>query len=99
MDKIFEAITDAIHDFLTDVVSGIFISIFDDVNSSVGTIAGEVGKTPSQWDSGIFNMIRNLSDNVIVPIAAIIITYVLCYELITAITEKNNMRDVILYRR
>jgi hypothetical protein len=94
MDKIFETITDAIHDFLVDVVGGIFISIFDDVNASVGTIAGEVGKTPSDWDSGIFSMIRNLSDNVIVPIAAIIITYVLCYELITTITEKNNMRDV-----
>lgn len=77
-----------------DVVGGIFITIFDDVNGSVSTIAGEVGKTPSQWDNGIFNMIRHLSDTVIIPIAAIIITYILCYELITVITEKNNMRDV-----
>jgi len=94
MGWLLDKITEAIHDFLVDVVGGIFISIFDDVNSSVGTIAGEVGKTPSQWDNSIFSMIRNLSDNVIVPIAAIIITYVLCYELITTITEKNNMRDV-----
>ena len=94
MGWLLDQINDAIHTFLVEVVGGIFVTIFDDVNESVGTIAGEVGQTPSEWDSGIFNMIRNLSDNVIVPIAAIIITYVLCYEIITVITEKNNMRDV-----
>ena len=94
MDWLWEQITTAIHDFLADVCGGIFISIFDDVNASVGTIATEVSKTPSGWNSSVFTMIQNLSNNVILPIAALIITYVLCYELITAITEKNNMHDV-----
>ena len=94
MDWLWEQITTAIHDFLADVCGGIFISIFDDVNASVGTIATEVGKTPSGWNSSVFTMIQNLSNNVILPIAALLITYVLCYELITAITEKNNMHDV-----
>ena len=94
MDWLWEQITTAIHDFLADVCGGIFIGIFDDVNASVGTIATEVGKTPSGWNSSVFSMIQNLSNNVILPIAALIITYVLCYELITAITEKNNMHDV-----
>lgn len=68
-------------------------TMFTDVNTKVGTIATEVGKTPQTWNSGIFTMIRNLSDNVIVPIAGMIITFVLCYELITMIMEKNNMHD------
>lgn len=94
MDNIFEAIGDAIHDFFVDVCGGMFIGIFDDANAAVGQIAAEVGKTPSEWNGSIFTMIQNLSNNVIIPIAGLIITFVLCYELITTITEKNNMHDV-----
>jgi len=68
-------------------------TMFNDVNNKVGTIAGEVSQTPSAWNSSIFNMVKNLSENVIVPIAGMIITFVLCYELITMVMEKNNMHD------
>ena len=66
---------------------------FDTVNTKVGEIAGEVGMTPSGWNGGIFNMIRGLSETVIVPIAGIILTFVMCYELIQLIVEKNNLHD------
>lgn len=68
--------------------------MFTDVNEKTGTIAAEVGQTPQGWNAGIFSLIQNLSDSVIVPIAGLIITFVLCYELITMITEKNNMHDM-----
>jgi len=68
-------------------------TMFTDVNEKVDTIAGEVSKTPSAWNSGIFDMIQNLSDNVIVPIAGMIISFVLVYELITMVIDKNNMHD------
>ena len=68
-------------------------TMFNDVNTKVGTIAGEVSQTPSSWNSSIFNMVKNLSENVIVPIAGMIITFVLCYELITMVMEKNNLHD------
>ena len=61
--------------------------------SKVAEIAGEVGMTPSGWNGGIFNMIRSLSETVIVPIAGIILTFVMCYELIQLIVEKNNLHD------
>lgn len=94
MEDILDSIADAIHDFLVDLCGGIFIGIFDDANAATGEIAAEVGLTPSQWNASIFNMIQNLSNNVIIPIAGLIITFVLCYELITMITEKNNMHDI-----
>lgn len=94
MDKILESISDAIHDFLVDLCGGIFIGIFDDANAATGDIAADVALTPSQWNGSIFTMIQNLSNNVIIPIAGMIITFVLCYELITAITDKNNMHDI-----
>ena len=68
-------------------------ALFTDVNTKVGSIAGEVSQTPSTWNASIFQMIRTLSDNVIVPIAGMIITFVLCYELISMIMEKNNFHE------
>ncbi len=94
MEDILDSIVDAIHDFLVDLCGGIFIGIFEDANASTGKIAAEVKQTPSQWSGSIFDMVQNLSNNVIIPIAGMIITFVLCYELITTITEKNSMHDI-----
>lgn len=69
-------------------------TMFTDVNTKVGTIAGEVGQTPSSWNAGIFSMIDNLSDTVMVPIAGMIISAILCYELITMVMDKNNMHEM-----
>lgn len=79
---------------LIGMIESNLTNMFTDVNDKVGTIAAEVGKTPSGWNSGIYSMIRGLSESVIIPIAGIIITFVLCYELITMITERNNLHDV-----
>ena len=75
-------------------ITGNLSGMFDTVNTKVGEIAGEVGMTPLAWNSGVFSMIRNLSETVIVPIAGVILTFVMCYELIQLVTEKNNMHDV-----
>ena len=94
MGSILEKIEQAIKDLLIGWIESNFTNMFTDVNDKVGTIAAEVGRTPSAWNSGIYQMIRGLSENVIVPIAGIIITFVLCYELISMITEKNNLHDM-----
>lgn len=94
MGGIIEKITEFITELLTDWIMANLTTMFTDVNTKVGSIAAEVGKGPQQWNSGIFTMIKSLSDNVIVPIAGMIITFVLCYELITTVMEKNNMHDV-----
>ena len=94
MFGIIDAIENWIRDLLISLITSNLTTLFDDVNSKVGTIATEVGQTPQGWNSSIFQMIKTLSDNVILPTAGLIITFVLCYELITAITEKNNMHDV-----
>ena len=64
------------------------------VNEKTSEIAAQVGRTPQNWNSSVFSMIQNLSESVVVPIAGIIITLVLCYELISMLTERNNLHDV-----
>lgn len=93
MGFILEKIEEAIKELLMGWIESNLTNMFTDVNDKVGTIAAEVGQTPASWDANIYQMIRGLSENVIVPIAGIIITFVLCYELISMITEKNNLHD------
>lgn len=94
MQSIFDAITEWIKQLLIGAIEGNLSNMFGDVNEKVGTIAQQVGTTPQAWNSNIFGMIRTLSETVIIPIAGIIITYVLCVELIGMITERNNLHDV-----
>ncbi|MBR2442141.1 MAG: hypothetical protein IKB20_03655 [Clostridia bacterium] len=94
MKGILDSINEWIREILIGAINGNLSTMFGDVNEKVGSIAGEVGQTPQAWNASIFSMIRTLSENVIVPIAGLVITYVLCYELITMITDKNNMHDV-----
>ena len=94
MFDLFEEIEQAIKDILMGFVESNLTTMFTDVNEKTATIATEVGQTPQGWNSGIFNMVQNLSESVVIPIAGLIITFVLCYELITMITEKNNMHDI-----
>ena len=94
MKGILDSINEWIKEILIGAINGNLSTMFGDVNDKVGSIAGEVGQTPQAWNASIFSMIRTLSENVIVPVAGLVITYVLCYELITMITDKNNMHDV-----
>ena len=79
---------------LIDGITSNLTGLFDTVNTKVGEIAADVGATPQGWNGGIFNMLRNLSETVIVPIAGAILALIMCYELIQLIAERNNMHDM-----
>ena len=93
-DSIFEAIEEWMRELLTGMVQSNLTTMFTDVNDKTGQIAAQVGQTPQGWNSSIFNMIQGLSNSVIIPIAGMIITFVLCYELISMLTERNNMHEI-----
>lgn len=88
---ISEIIEKWIKGILIDGITGNLSGLFDNVNAKVGEIASDVGSTPQAWNSGIFNMLRSLSETVVLPIAAAILALVMCHELIQMITEKNNI--------
>lgn len=93
MGGIVDLITEFVKDILTSWVTSNLTNMFNDVNDKVGQVAIEVGKTPSTWNASIFAMVRNISDTVMVPIAGMIISAILCYELISMVMDKNNMHD------
>ena len=93
MFGIFDKLTEFFKDMLLGGIKANLESMFLDINDKVGVIATDVGKTPMGWNGEVYNFIKNINDNVIVPIAGLIITAVLCIELINMVMQKNNMHD------
>ena len=94
MDFIWDSITNWLKEVLVSGIVSNLSGLFDSTNEQIGQIAGQVGLTPQAWNSGIFNMIQNLSNNVILPLAGAILAIVMTLELIQLITDRNNLNDV-----
>ena len=91
MGKILDSIAEWLKEILVGGIISNLSGMFDSVNSQVGDIAGQVGATPQGWNATIYNMIHSLSDNVIIPIAGVILAFVMTMELIQMVADKNNM--------
>lgn len=93
MDLLLNTLTEWLKELLAGAIASNLTGMVDSVNTKVGDIAVQVGQTPQGWNSGIFSMIQNLSNNVILPIAVIILALVMTMEFIRIIMDKNNMHD------
>lgn len=93
MFGIFDKIEEFFKELLLGGIQANLESMFLDINDKVGAVATDVGKTPMGWNGDVFAFIKSISDSVIIPIAGLIITAVLCIELINMVMQKNNMHD------
>ena len=93
MDFLTDWLTDWLKELLIGGIMGNLEGLFDYVNTQVGEIAVQVGNTPAAWNAGVFSLIRQLSETVILPIAGLVLTFVATYELIQMLLEKNNMHE------
>lgn len=93
MDFLADWLTNWLKELLISGIMGNLEGLFDTVNAKVGEIAVQVGTTPAAWNAGVFSLIRQLSETVILPIAGLVLTFVATYELIQMLLEKNNMHE------
>ena len=94
MNFLWDKVTEWLKELLIGSIMSNLTGLFDNVNRQVAGIADNVGATPQAWNGGVFGMIRNLSDNVILPIAGVILALVATLELIQMIVDRNNMHDM-----
>lgn len=93
MNFIWEKITEWLKNLLVGGIISNLTGMFDSINGQVADVAAVVGATPQGWNASVFNMVKSLSENVIIPIAGLILTFVMTYELIQMIIERNNMAE------
>ena len=94
MDFLWDAITDWLKDIVVSGIMSNLSGLFDNVNEKVGDIAAQVGTTPQAWNASIFNMIQRLSQNVVLPVAGVILAFVMTLELVQILMDKNNFHDI-----
>ena len=94
MGLLTDWITDWLKGLLVEGIMGNLEGLFTNVNNRVGEIASQVGTTPAAWNAGVFSLIRQLSETVVLPIAGIVLTFVMCYELIQMLIDRNNLHDI-----
>ena len=94
MDFLWDAITEWLKEILVSGIMSNLSGMFDGVNDKVGEISTQVGMTPQAWNGSIFNMVQNVSENVIMPIAGVILAFVMTLELVQILMDKNNFHDV-----
>lgn len=93
MEFLWNKLTEWLKEMLVGGIMGNLTGLFDSINDQVAEIAGTVGTTPQGWNSGVFSMVQSLSQNVVVPIAGVILAIVMAMELIQMIIDRNNMND------
>ena len=94
MGWLVDKLSEWLKELLVDGIISNLTGLFDATNQKVAEISGQVGLTPQAWNGSIFNMIRNLSETIIVPIAGAILAFIMTLELIQLVTDKNNLNDV-----
>lgn len=94
MNFLWDKVTEWLKELLIGSIMSNLTGLFDNVNRQVAGVADNVGATPQAWNGGVFGMIRSLSDNVILPIAGVILALVATLELIQMIVDRNNMHDM-----
>ncbi len=94
MDFLWDAITDWLKEILVSGIMANLSGMFDSVNEKVGDIAAQVGSTPQAWNGSIFNMVQSLSQNVVLPVAGVILAFVMTLELVQILMDKNNFHDI-----
>lgn len=93
MDWLWDQITEQIKEWLVGGIMSNLTGLFDSVNNQVSSIAADVGMTPANFSPGVFALIRNISETVIMPIAGIVLTFIACYELIQLVIQHNNLAN------
>lgn len=93
MNFLWEKITEWLKELLVGGIISNLSGMFDSINEQVADVAAVVGATPQSWNASVFNMVKSLSENVIIPIAGLILTFVMTYELIQMIIDRNNMAE------
>ena len=93
MERIFEQMTSWIKDWMVDALMDLFTGMFDGLNAQVGQVASDVATSPANFTPGVYNLMQQVSNNAIMPIAGMILTFIACYELIQLVIAHNNLAN------
>ena len=97
MDTVLNEVSEWLKEVLISGIMENLTDLFATVNDQVGSIAADVAMTRANFSPGVYALIRNVSETVILPIAGILLTFICTYELIQMIIEHNHMANFEMF--
>lgn len=92
-ESVFEKLEEWIRGLLVDAVKSSITKANDSMTEIIDLMRGTITDTPQSWNNALFLRLEAISKSAIVPIAVGIMTIIICYDLITACADRNNMKD------
>ena len=92
-DAIRNAIQEFLNKLLVDGTSFSLSKMTGMFNSSINALRSEVAITPTEFDVNMLDILKSVSETVVLPIAILLITYVFVLQIIEMITDKNKGND------
>ena len=93
MESLLEQLTEYLKGILVSGIMDNLTNTFNNLNSKLGEVTSNLAQSPADFQPSVFNLIKTLSENVIMPIAGIILTFIACYELIQLVIAHNNLAN------
>lgn len=93
MEKLLQQLTKYLQGILVSGIMDNLTNTFSNLNTKLGDVTSSLAQSPADFQPSVFNMIRSLSENVIMPIAGLLLTFIACYELIQLVMAHNNLAN------
>ncbi len=92
MDFVFERLDLWIKGILADTVCSNLRSMMETIQTLTVGLDSELALSPDSYNADMWSMLQNVIDSAIVPVASLVLTAIMCLELISWLNEQNNMR-------
>jgi hypothetical protein len=93
MGKLWKSLIDLLKGLIIEGIQSNLTNVFQEFDEQAELVNAFASATPDSFNHAAFTFIQTVTQTVIVPIAGIVITYVLVYELVSMVMERNNMHE------
>lgn len=90
VDNITQSILSGLYTAAYEKCNKAFDGLFDNLNNHVSDAAVTLNQSPEAWNASAYSIVKNLAENAFLPIAAILMTVVFCWELCQIVQNTNN---------
>lgn len=94
LDNLITIFCKNLYDGLYQVANMQFQGMFESLNNNIASSAAYITQTPDNWSHNAFLFVRNIAENVCIPLAGYIIAFVFCLEVIHIVQENNQMNNI-----
>lgn len=89
-----EALDKWVTSFLVEITAKLLSMLAYIMNAITGSAIDSLKLMPKEWNEELYTLVKNVHGNVIVPLAVLVLAFLMTKELIDSFLEHNNMKTM-----